>query len=89
MNTENFIEQIKTIVYQTLNENSIFSGQFTYGTIEKVNGNGTVNVFIEGNTQSVKYVHCNPDAKFNTADRVIILYVNNNKNNAFVLCRRE
>lgn len=89
MNTENFIEQIKIIVYQILNENAMFSGQFTYGTIDKVNGDKTVDVFIEGNTESAKHIHCNPDVEFNTADRVIILYVNNNKRNAFVLCRRE
>ena len=72
-----------------MNENAMFAGQFTYGTIEKANGDGTADVFIEGNTEPVRYMRCNPDVSFNTADRVIILYVNNNKKNAFVLCKRE
>ena len=88
LNSENFIEQIKIIVNQVLEEN-LSNSQTTYGTVKTVNGDGTLDIFIEGNSEPIRYVRCNPDVEFNPADRVIVLYVNNNKRNAFVLCRRE
>ena len=82
------IDAIKKIVRATLKEYNINQQIHHYGTVERVNGDNTVNIHIDGAEEIKRNVRCNPDVVFKETDKVIVLYINGNSKSPFVLCRR-
>ena len=89
INADIFFSSIKSVVDSVLKDLGLLENEWHYGTITRVNGDGTVNVRIDGSTDSTNYVTCNPDIRIQETDKVIILYVNRNKQNPYVMCKKN
>ena len=81
------VESIKTMVYSILSDYNSHQ-QYHYGTIKRINGDGTVDLYIDGSDNVKKNIQCNPDINIRETDKVIVLYVNGNSKDSFVLCKR-
>lgn len=84
-----FLNTIKLIVNNIIQESGLLENEWHYGTIERINGNGTANVRIDGSNIATTYVPYNPDINIKETDKVIILYINRNKQNAYIMCKKS
>ena len=90
MNTaKETVSIIEKIVRSVLNSYNIPQQIYHYGTIQRVNGDGTVNLYIDGSPDLKRNIRCNPDIPIKETDKVIVIYINGDAKNAFVFCRRS
>lgn len=89
MQQENFIKTIQSIVNNLLENQGFFTHEWHLGTIESVNANGTLNVYIDGSSIVTPSVPANPDITFVAGDKVWIHFVNRNPNNLFIPYKRQ
>lgn len=82
-----FVEYIIKIIYKVLRKEKILQSEYRLGKVDTIISPTQLKVFIDGSTTSVTCA-CNPDVTFSVGDNVFVLFINNNTNNRFVLCKR-
>jgi hypothetical protein len=81
-----FLEHVTKIVYSILRKEKLLQTEFHMGKVESVLSVNQLTVFVDGSDTSQK-IKSNPDATFNVDDQVIVIFINNNPNNKYVLSR--
>lgn len=82
-----FVENVMKVIYKVLRKEQLLQSEFRLGKVDSVISPTQLKVFIDGSTTSVT-CSCNPDVTFATGNNVFVIYINNNSNNRFVLCKR-
>ncbi len=88
-NTDSILSILKSNIMDVLKEKGFLENEWHFGTIKTVNPNKTADLYIDGARDLAKNVPYNPDITLQAADKVIILYVNRNKNNRYIMCKKR
>lgn len=81
------IKFIEIIVDAILKRHRLIGRQWHNGKIKTVISSTLLEVYIDGDTTAIK-VPCNPSVTFNINDEVLVLFVNGDSNNKFVISKR-
>ena len=87
-NIDTLITFVKDVVNSVLNEKGLNTDEWHFGTIKRVNTDGTVNLYIDGSKDIASNVSYNPDLFLQPTDKVIVVFLNRSRQNAFVLCKK-
>jgi len=88
MNQDKFIDIIEQITEKILDKKGLLTQEWHLGTIESVNGDNSLNVYIDGSSYVTPSVPCNPQYDFQTGDSVWVQYINGKQSNKFIPSRR-
>lgn len=88
MTQDKFINAIEMIIEKYLNKIGFFVMEWHLGTVESVNEDATLNVYIDGSSTVTPNVPCNPQYNFQVGDYVWVQYVNRKISNKFIPYRR-
>lgn len=80
-------EDIRKITLDIIQELKLLNGQWHFGKVDQVVSPSQLKVFVDGSTTS-QTINCNPDITFQPNDHVIIVYINGNPRDKFVISRR-
>ena len=69
---------------QILRKNGLLKGNKTFGTVIRQLNSTVVEVEMV-DSSSIQRVNCSPNLEFNTGDRVLIEYINNNPHDMFIM----
>lgn len=89
MQQDKFIEIIQKIVMNLLEKMGFLVHEWHLGKVNKVNENGTLDIFIDGSDFSTPSIPANPDVDFSEGDYVWVHFINRNPNNLFVPYKRQ
>jgi hypothetical protein len=82
-----FHRTVERTVMSILRSEGLLNKQWGFGEVEEVISPSKLKVFVNGSTTS-HIVPCNPDITFQPDDHVIIVFINGNSNDKFVISRR-
>ncbi|MFI2856778.1 hypothetical protein ACH6EH_06525 [Paenibacillus sp. JSM ZJ436] len=91
MQNSNSLEQtykiIAEVVRTEIRNMGLLNGDWHLGKVESVISTSRLNVFVDGATVS-QPIPCNPDVTFAPGNEVIVVFLNGNTRDKFVICRR-
>lgn len=87
-NQQEYIYKLLSEIVRTEIRNlGLLNGDWHLGKVDSVVSNKMLNVLIDGSS-TPQPVPCNPDINFSPQDNVIVVYINGNSKDKFVLCKR-
>lgn len=84
---QNLLEFIRKVVYDVLDNEKFFQGEWQIGTVAEVISDKMLNVYVNGSDVPQK-IPCNPDVRFKVGDEVWVHNVNRDSKNKFVPYKR-
>jgi hypothetical protein len=81
-----FLDSVMKVVYKVLRKERLLQSEFHIGKVESVISTNQLSVFVDGSDTAQK-IKCNPDITFNVGEQVIVIFINNDPKNKYVLSR--
>jgi ribosome biogenesis GTPase A len=81
-----FVENMMKVVYKVLRKENLLQSEFHMGKVAEVLPNYYLSIYIDGSSTTQK-VKCNPDITFHANDQVIVIFINNDSKNKYVMSR--
>lgn len=78
---------IASIVQTEVRNSGLLNGNWHLGKVESVINSKRLNILVDGSSIP-QPIPCNPDVTFSPQDEVIVIFLNGNSKNKFVICRR-
>jgi hypothetical protein len=82
-----FHRTVEQTVMNILKTEGLLNSQWGYGKVDEVISSSKLKVFVNGGLEST-LIPCNPDITFSPEDHVVVVNVNGNTNDRFVISRR-
>lgn len=81
-----FVENVMKVVYKVLRKEKLLQSEFHMGIINQVISNKQLSVFVDG-SNIAQTIRCNPDVTFSIGEQVIVIFINNDPKNKYVMSR--
>jgi hypothetical protein len=81
-----FLDSVMKVVYKVLRKEKLLQSEFHIGKVEQVISDRQLSVFVDGSDTAQK-IKCNPDVTFSVGEQVIVIFINNDPKNKYVMSR--